>query len=81
MEYYARFSVIQDGYGLMGIHDETFEADSIEELAEELQEFYIENETNTIMYMLDEIEDEEGNEIDKDLLVPKPKERNPLDEF
>lgn len=62
MEYYIRFSVIEEGYGLMGIEDVTVDC-SPEELKGKLDEFYAAHETNTTTYMLDEIYDEEGNEV------------------
>lgn len=62
MEYYIRFSVIEEGYGLMGIEDVTVDC-SPEELKDKLDEFYAAHETGTTTYMLDEIYDEEGNEV------------------
>lgn len=62
MEYYIRFSVIEEGYGLMGIEDVTVDCSS-EELKDKLDEFYAAHETATTTYMLDEIYDEEGNEV------------------
>ena len=64
MTYYARFSIIKDNYGLMGVEDKTFEnIESLEELKEEINGFYKEKETKTVIYLLDELEDENGNEI------------------
>lgn len=63
MEYYARFSVIKEGYGLMGIKDETFEAEDLNELKTQINEFYEENDTKKVTHLLDELEDENGKEI------------------
>lgn len=66
MEYYARFSVINERYGFMGVEDETFEADDMEELKECFKEYYDTHDTKIITHFLDELEDEEGNEIDRE---------------
>ena len=67
MTYYARFSIIKEGYGLMGVEDHEFEAEDIDDLRTQLNEFYEEKETKKIDYLLDELEDEEGNDIRGDI--------------
>lgn len=67
MTYYARFSVIKEGYGLMGVEDHEFEADDLEDLKTQLDEFYEEKETKTVTYLLDELEDENGNDVKGDI--------------
>lgn len=64
MEYYATFSIIRDGLGLMGVRDETFEAEDLADLKAQINEFYEENDTKKTTHLLDEIYDENGNEID-----------------
>lgn len=63
MEYYATFSIIRNGLGLMGVRDETFEAEDLADLKAQINEFYKENDTKKTTHLLDEIYDENGNEI------------------
>lgn len=63
MEYYATFSIIRDGLGLMGVRDETFEAEDLADLKAQINEFYEENDTKKTTHLLDEICDENGEEI------------------
>lgn len=63
MEYYATFTELIDD-AVWGVKEVDFKADSIEELKEQFKEFYENNETKRLTYLLDELYDEEGNEID-----------------
>ena len=63
MTYLARFSVIDDRYGLMGVEDTEFEAGDLEELHEQITEFHDTHDTKIIYYMLDDLEEEDGTDV------------------
>lgn len=69
MEYYATFSVIDDRYGFMGVEEACFDAEDMEELREQFKEFYDTHDTKIIYYLLDSIQDEEGNDIDEEPFI------------
>lgn len=62
MEYYATFTHLIDD-ATWGKREEVFNADSLEELQGQIQEFYENNETKREMFLLDELYDEEGNDL------------------
>lgn len=59
MEYYASFSIIKNNIGFMGVRNETFEAEDLADLKAQINEFLDDNPN----WLLDEIEDENGEEI------------------
>lgn len=66
MEYYATFTELIDD-AVWGVKEVDFQADSIEELKEQIEEFYQENESKRVTYLLDELYDEEGNDLNVSL--------------
>lgn len=66
MEYYATFTELIDD-AVWGVEEVDFQADSIEELKEQIEEFYQENESERVTYLLDELYDEEGNDLNVSL--------------
>lgn len=66
MEYYATFAKLIDD-AVWGVEEVDFQADSIEELKEQIEEFFEENESKRVTYLLDELYDEEGNDLNVSL--------------
>ena len=62
MIYYATFTLLING-AVWGTHEEEFETDSIEELFENVKEWEENHETDQQEYLLDFIDNENGEEV------------------
>ena len=65
MIYYAHFTLLING-ATWGTHEEEFEAETIEELFEMIKEWNEENDSQKEEYLLDYVENEEGEEVNED---------------
>lgn len=63
MNYFASFSVVKTGCGVIGYCSEAFEADDIEDLAQQIKDYLEDSETKNIVFLIDSVQDENGNDV------------------